>query len=142
MWVRKTPEEIAKERNTLWRRLSSLMMAAFLGFGLSIALMSGGRYGPHHPITSAGFLLAVAVGLIAMVAAYLAQLRFGKPLFSRYCGQPSGGRYSPPGYEGSQICDTCHRVRPYDPQQVCDCGGKFEDLDDWKWVEDGEVSET
>jgi hypothetical protein len=134
MWVRKTPEEIAKERNTLWRRWSSLILAFFLGFGLSIAGMSDGRYGPHQPITSTGILVAVAVGLLAIIAAYLLQLRFGKPLFSHQCGQP----YVSYSYKSMdcQICDTCQQVRPYDRQQACTCGGKLEDFDLWKWVDE------
>jgi len=55
MWVRKSPKEIAKERNTPWRRLSSLMLAGFFGFGLGIAVISGGhqRLEPeHHPLVA------------------------------------------------------------------------------------------
>ena len=133
MWVRKIPAEIAKERNTLWGRLSSLMQAAFLGFCLGAAVMSGGRYGPRQPSTSTGLLVAVVVGLLAIIAAHLLQLRFGKPLFSKHLWLETSHPFM---YMGCQICDTCHRVRSYDRQEACECSGKFEDLDDWKLVDD------
>jgi hypothetical protein len=133
MWVRKTPTEIIMERHeprhrlfSAWRRLSNLMPAGLLGFCLGIAVSGegGGRYGPGKPITSTGVLVGATFGLLAMIAARLRQRRFRKPLFFR----PWQGR--------SQICGTCHQLRPYDRHPDCDCGGKFEDSDDWKWVED------
>ena len=36
---------------------------------------------------------------------------------------------------GSKIvmCNTCYRVKHVDGKDSCECGGKFEDFDTWKW---------
>jgi len=41
------------------------------------------------------------------------------------------------------ICDTCHRIRRRDKSTLCDCGGRFDDFDNWTWIDgtDGEKAE-
>ncbi len=36
----------------------------------------------------------------------------------------------------TMICTKCHRVKTPDAEHACDCGGDFEDMRDWKWVDD------
>jgi hypothetical protein len=42
-----------------------------------------------------------------------------------------GGPYPP-----SMICNQCYRVKDEDREPNCSCGGQFELLDNWEWVED------
>jgi hypothetical protein len=34
------------------------------------------------------------------------------------------------------ICNKCHRVKMPDAEHTCGCGGMFEDIRDWKWVDE------
>jgi hypothetical protein len=36
----------------------------------------------------------------------------------------------------TMICNQCHRVKNEDREPNCSCGGQFEPLDNWEWVED------
>jgi hypothetical protein len=41
----------------------------------------------------------------------------------------------------SVICNVCHSMASRSNKEKCECGGRYEPLDDWKWVEDG-IEET
>ena len=143
MWVRKTAGEILKERSTLWKRLPSLMLAGFFGFCVGISATcgggGGGRYGgPYQPgkFTWPGVLIAVVLGGLAMLYAHVVQMRFREKMFANRCRSLFRGGILPPKNLGVQICNTCHQTKLYDRQSDCDCGGKFENIDDWKLVDD------
>jgi hypothetical protein len=34
------------------------------------------------------------------------------------------------------ICNTCYRVKTADAEHACNCGGTFEDIRYWKWVDE------
>jgi hypothetical protein len=36
----------------------------------------------------------------------------------------------------TMICNQCYRVKNEDREPNCSCGGQFEPLDNWEWVED------
>jgi hypothetical protein len=36
----------------------------------------------------------------------------------------------------TMICNQCHNVKNEDRESNCSCGGQFEPLDNWEWVED------
>ncbi len=36
----------------------------------------------------------------------------------------------------TDICNTCYSVVPRSKLKKCECGGKYEPLENWKWVED------
>jgi ribosomal protein L37E len=134
VWVRKTRKERARERNAPAQRLKSLLLAGFLGFALGVGVMSTGNLGSNGRVTGTGFLVAIVFGLVAMYGAHRARLRYGKPLFTRQHGQTQG-KYLPVSTD-RQICNRCGRMRFYDRQPDCECGGKFEDFEEWKWVRD------
>lgn len=133
MWVRKSAEEIEREQNYWWRRWGSLMLAGLVGFAMSLQVMCGSRrFGPPTRLSLGGLGIAIGVGLLAMVAAHLLRVRWGKPLFTHQCGM-SSSRW---GSSDWQICSKCQQLRMYERDPSCGCGGQFEDLNNWKWVED------
>ncbi len=36
----------------------------------------------------------------------------------------------------TDICNTCYSVVPRSKLKKCECGGKYEPFENWKWVED------
>ena len=34
------------------------------------------------------------------------------------------------------ICDRCHRTKRRDRETKCECGGTFDSLDNWTWIDD------
>jgi hypothetical protein len=85
MWVRKTDDEVSRERRTpVW--------AHVVLWALLYALVSWIRGNPPGPI---------------------------EELHPR-----------------TVICNRCHRVKIPDAELACACGGDFEDMRGWKWVDD------
>ncbi len=50
------------------------------------------------------------------------------------------GSSSPPSHS-SVICNVCHSAAQRSKNERCECGGKYEPLENWKWEED-EIEET
>ncbi len=34
------------------------------------------------------------------------------------------------------ICNKCHNVKHRDSNDKCECGGTFEDFDNWTWIDE------
>lgn len=135
MWIRKTLEEIENECHKPWLALGGPALISFLSFVGSFIMglvgpfvdESGNNWTTTGPTTwpeavQHSIRLALVIGIVAFPCAYLYQLLSGRRLFSIS--------------REVQICDGCYRVKSPDGEQVCDCGGKFEDLELWKWVND------
>jgi hypothetical protein len=129
MWVHKTTKEIADQRRKLWFAFGGPFFILILVFFCGVIKDMAGLYKAGHSPSrefTLGQILSFASGFAvsAAIVTYLCQLLFGRPLLSLM--------------EKSKvlICDKCFRMKNSDGQQSCECGGKFEDFDLWKWIDD------
>jgi hypothetical protein len=133
MWVRKTPEEIARKKTKLWKAFGGPVLFALLVCACWIVRdLVDFRDGPDAgrpvggPVNVNRLLWQAAVSLPFVAGlAYLLQLMIGMPFLELGVG-PSK----------VLICDKCYRTKNPDGQGSCDCGGTFEDFSLWKWVDD------
>ena len=65
-------------------------------------------------------------------AAFVAIVNYGLQLVLKTRLYPFGVRVD------VVMCDTCHRVERRNREGCCECGGKFEDFDNWTWIDEGE----
>jgi hypothetical protein len=127
MWTRKSQEDFTAERRDLWKAFSDPILVFVL---VCVVGLVSTAIGPNRPgvrgLTSWEDALvgSIAFGLLAATIAYSCQLVFGR----RFQSLMSCSTY---------ICTECHRVKSGDDQSSCECGGTFEDIGWWKWVEDG-----
>ena len=132
-WVRKDEEELRRERiarEAARRSLrgplvgASLLTAACLGlYALGVRGFIGGTViaspqGIRSPLTFA------AVGVAFFVASFF--------IFRRRQG--TAGE-SPFATQSATICNRCHESSLEEAGGQCECGGTFEPLEHWKWVE-------
>ncbi|MGA2062160.1 MAG: hypothetical protein ABSG67_16875 [Thermoguttaceae bacterium] len=104
------------------------MVFFIVGFILGIIMGLIGPINPTVPVlplaSSWGDLLVCAtkVGLYTAIIIYIWQVLYGKHIFSIMSQS-----------NNVLICEKCFKVKAFDGQQSCDCGGKFENFDLWKW---------
>lgn len=129
MWVRKSSEQIARDRRRLWlspRWAMFWFLLALVCFTLK-AMQSPHLPGQYRPLTLSQIFFgsAVAAFVVALVI-YVMQLILKRRV--------------DPGRLGDKvvICDSCHRVKHPDGESKCECGGTFDDFDNWTWIEGGE----
>jgi hypothetical protein len=132
MWVRKSEEQAARERDRAWRSFRDpAILAGFCFFGLLVSFARAprfpGMHGPHLWSEILGFSTLGAA--MAAIIAYVLQVVCQKSLTSILT----------PKY--FVMCDTCHRVKRRDREWKCECGGTFEDFDNWTWIEGDEEEE-
>lgn len=125
MWVRKSEEQAARERDRAWRSFRDpAILAGFCFFGLLVSFARAprfpGMHGPHPWSEILGFS-AIGAAVIG-IAAYLVQIGCQKSLTSILA------------LNRCVMCDTCHRVKRRDREQQCECGGTFDDFGNWTWV--------
>lgn len=128
MWVRKSSQQIAKERR-MWSSFRGPLLWFLIMFVGGVALTFQGPRFPvtHWPSTwQEAFCVAVFPAAIVAVVAYLLQLILKK-------------RITVLDDVDVVICDACHRVKRRDSESTCECGGKFEDFDNWTWIEGGKT---
>lgn len=136
MWVRKTDEQKAKERRRLWFSFSG---PALLFIGGFLAVVVKVLIGSHPPARSSNWpgswsqifprlvvaivLFAACIGIVVALSGYILQLILGRKIL---------------GVGGAKVvmCNTCYRVKRRDRENQCECGGEFEDFDNWTWVDD------
>ena len=126
MWVRKSVEQIASERRTLWHsfRGPAAWFVVTLAAEIVLAIQGPRLHVEHWPRTWSQILfIATMVAVVVAVVIYVLQVILGTtdPLRLR---------------AKTLICDSCHRVKDRDCEKSCECGGKFEDFQLWKWVDD------
>jgi hypothetical protein len=112
----------------LWRSFCAPILWSLIIFIADIARsIQGPRFAvmhwprTWHEILSTALLFAVIAGLVV----YVLQLAIGRPLSPFEFGAKV------------VICDTCYRVKRRDSDEKCECGGMFEDFENWTWIEDG-----
>lgn len=129
MWVRKSNQEITKERGRLlWSFRGPVLWFLIMFAGAVLLTLQGPRIAAAHwPTTwseviyrATLFATVVAIGVYALQIVFKTQL---DPLAVR-------GHFV--------MCETCHRVKRRDREASCECGGKFDDLDNWRWTDEGD----
>ena len=125
MWVRKSSEKTAREHRRLWLSIRGPVAWFVVVYVAEVAFAIQGpyRHVDHWPSTLSQILSGAAlIAATFAVVLYVLQLvlRSGDPLRL-----------------GSKLvmCDTCHRVKHFDRKDTCECGGKFEEFDNWTWID-------
>jgi hypothetical protein len=130
MWIRKSAEQLAKERGRWWLSFRGPAFLLLFGFGMCLLWVYGpGKYPTHTktlPPWPQVLCFAVFGGTFAAIGGYVLQI------FLR--------RKIRPWDMGKKVvmCDSCHRVKNLDRENQCECGGTFDNLDNWRWVDDAE----
>jgi hypothetical protein len=127
MWIRKSDEQIGRDRRRLWLSFRGPLLLFPLMFVATIARSIQERRtdAPPRPDTwqenlsfSAMFAAICALGL------YVLQLVLRR-------------RIEPFGNNGKVvICNRCHRVTQPSHERGCQCGGEFDDFENWDWIDD------
>ena len=141
MWLKKTFDELSQERNSEEKPLSkesfqkAIKRFVYFFFGTLMvliiqALILGPDYDPDVPVPS--YALKVRE-----LPEYLNRFLFTSLLLSVFVFiitllKPKNFLSISPT---SVICDKCFKVKNSDNVTKCDCGGGFENLDLYKWVD-------
>ena len=129
MWKRKSQEEIAAEKKARWwKRFSpvvpALSAAAASVFWFVYRITFGGHWrspGDSRPRSVVEALAEMPVALIVFfLFVYILQTLWG----------------SFENQRAAVICSNCSAVKEPDSKVDCKCGGRFEPLENWHWVED------
>jgi hypothetical protein len=135
MWVRKTEKQVAGERQRLWLSFREPALLSLVVFSVSVLLaIEGPRYPPPYNgrwpnMWREIFGGSAFMALVAGVAGYVFQLVVGKTIASMG------------SYGKIDICNACYRVKRRDRDNKCECGGEFENFDNWMWIDDGGEAE-
>ena len=125
MWVRKSDQEVARERDRLWLTFRGpIFWFIFTFLGIILAEIGPNAVAGGGPASTffGACLFAAFIAMIAAIAGYVLQLfRILDPDLD---------------FVRVVICDNCFRVKRLDAERKCECGGAFEALSRWKWVDD------
>jgi hypothetical protein len=126
MWVCKTDEQIRRSRR-FWLSFRGPILWFLLLFvggivAISVRPRENGGRGPGtlHEIVMSSMVLAAIAGIVIYVLQLILRRRID-PL------EVSGKIV---------ICPKCHRVARPSRDGFCECGGRFDDFDNWEWVID------
>lgn len=124
MWVKKSQDEIeneAVENIDKWNIKTPLIVA--LVASLSILLWEQ------------TFIIFFSTFIVCFFLSYFGQVFFDDPIFIVswiFSGIPSSSK------EKMGICNKCHTFHSARPGATCNCGGKIEPKENWKWINDKE----
>jgi hypothetical protein len=130
MWMRKTDENNGKERKRYWLSFEGpgrLFAIVFFFTCLSEIIGNsrgdgGSAYWPGTwRVIPRAVVGGILLGAIAAIVGYILQLVLGRKILA-------GAK--------TMICNTCYRAKRQDREDRCECGGEFEDFDNWTWVDD------
>ena len=131
MWVRKSNQEMTERdgRMSSWSFVRGPVAVFFLCF---VATVGVGNVTPRAqtpqffgPSSWSEVLSGAAVmATVAAAMTFVLQIILRRPL------DPLTMRAK------IVMCDSCHRVKHRDSVSKCECGGTFNDLDRWTWVDD------
>ena len=129
MWKRKTEEDYKKNNALSNFSRGNLIVAVLLAvFAVFV-------------IATYGFVLNFAAGIIFFVIIFalicLGILLFNDPSF--FASFFILGSAIPTIQ--TDICNKCFSAVQSTDNKICKCSGKYEPLEDWKWVEDKEQNE-
>ncbi len=132
MWMCKSEEQLAKERNGLWLSPYEPVVVFLICFVANMGIIIRGPLAHFGNVQQWPDTWPKALGYSAVTATVLAiadcvlQLAFRRTLVS----------FMRP--VKVVMCDTCHRVKHRDSETTCECGGAFDDFDNWTWVDGAE----
>ena len=126
MWVRKTKDEVAQDRNRVRLEFGwPLLWGLFVFVGTFFrSVIAAERW-------SKAVSSSICLGAIVSVVVYLYRLCFGKRK-----GAVLGGKLFVWVDCDAWICSKCHSVKHPRGSVFCECGGRFEPIETWKWVEE------
>jgi hypothetical protein len=140
MWVRTKPEHVEKDRRSKWTSprgpltlgivlpLFVLIISILTRLGFSKWYPSSILLIPWDYFLYSTFKFTLIAFVIVFVACYAWQLITKRPTMRE---------------DRIMICDKCDTAKKSDNVDLCECGGKFIDLDEVEWVEDQhETQET
>lgn len=118
MWIRRTSEEIVRLRRRHWLRRAVLMsvMLCTLCFAGPYVGKGGGLPGKLLSWEQK-FYLSLAIGFVVGILSYAIEGGFG-------CFPVS---------DHVTICNTCHKIVTGKKDMRCECGGVYENFDEWTW---------
>lgn len=133
MWKRKTEEDYKKEKKVKEKEkiffglskqdiLTSFFIAVFLTLSVSYYVQT--------------ISLIIFCFVLFFVLSCIGVLSYGDPAFIFkiiFSGSSSSNV--------SVICNVCHSVVLKSNNKICECGGRYEPLENWKWIED-EIEES
>lgn len=129
MWVHKSSPQITRERGRLWLSFRGpvLWFVTMFAGGIMLAAQGPRHAVAHWPSTwSEVILSATSFAAFVAIVTYVLQIVLKARLY------PFSVRVD------VVMCDTCHRVKRRDREGCCECGGKFDDFDNWTWIDEGE----
>ena len=126
MWVRKSDQQIANDRSRLWLSFRGPLLWFLVLFVGGIVCISvrpretnvGRGLGTWHEVVANAMVLAAIAGVVIYVLQLVLRRRID-PL-------EVGGKIV--------ICPKCHRVTRPSRDNLCECGGRFDDFDNWEWI--------
>jgi len=133
MWKRKTEEDYKKAKKEKEKEITflGLSMSDIL-FSLLLAIF----------FTFCGYVaepddlsFIISCFVLTFVACCIGVRYFGSPaaIFTMLHFGTTSSLYP------SVICNVCHSVVPRSKNEKCECGGRYEPLENWKWEEDAIV---
>lgn len=122
MWKRKPADQLEDEEVQDIRRRRNPIMPLLLGLisGILYSFMEG---------SISWFFYAF---FIVFIISFISQFITGGIIFI------DGGGFINT-VDSRVICNRCHLVKDKDKKHSCACGGIFEPVENWEWVEDEEV---
>jgi hypothetical protein len=129
MWIRKTNSQLASERNRIWLSFGGPAVLFFICVICNLIIvirgpLDGGNHARWPSTWSEALGISFFVGTFGAVIGYVLQIVFRKKLASLIT------------YGKIVICSKCHRVKYLDQETTCECGGTFENFDNWTWVDE------
>jgi hypothetical protein len=131
MWQRKSPEELKEEERKKSRhRKNPTLPIVIAVFGALISLLGDLFDARRFGVPRLWFF--VFSFILLFVVSYIGQYFFDNAVVLVTWLISGGGLVG----ERTQICSLCHDVKRPDKTKICHCGGTFEPLEHWKWVND------
>ena len=127
--MRMSDQEITRERGRFWLSFRGPVLWFLIMFAGAIVSTAGGPRlaATHWPGTWSEIIyLASCFAALVSLGAYALQIVLKTKL------DPFAVRVH------VVMCDTCHRVKRRDCEDRCECGGKFDDFDNWMWIDESE----
>jgi len=126
MWRRKTHYEPERQSSfskfrERFQPFGAMMVGAVASAGVFVVEIIGGGWFRFSPISVAEAASHIPYFFVAASVVY-------------FLGRLLGACDTPP----AEICDKCQKIKGVDGNHDCACGGHFESLDRWEWVEDKE----
>ena len=130
MWVKKLPHELKKFDQRYFNPKRPVLCSIGIFFLTAFTIKIGyDKWGPEiDPITwraffDWGFKKAVGIAILFGLVFYVWQLITKKLLFETNL---------------TQICESCNKIKSFDENIECECGGQFINIDKMKWIDDKE----